>query len=389
MKTVFKTFTTLFLILSLFASFSACNTDDAKSNETTAQSTQQPEHGAPDEIVPDYSPSSIGKLIDTADDFVVNSYSTVGEESTYVYEKDGAKVKETFTLTIPSECYYDFGEKIYYKGTDDNGTWLYVEDPDMTVRNVMVSALLHEPEFIFNDDNYNKYDADADRYVMNRRALNENYAPAEGNASGYLAREGDTYVFNITETVDGEEWISECRIEFKDTTVTLPENAIPEPEVETTLWYEDTATDLRFSFTLPNQYLSIEDAEHCAVSGCVECRKSTVVIPDTMWDVPVTAINQNAFGICAHIQKITLPDSIVSIGRWAFEDCTGLTEITIPAAVMNIDEWAFSGCDALTSVTFENPNGWTVDGEPVDLSDPAQAARYLTDTYCDAVWTRS
>ena len=59
---------------------------------------------------------------------------------------------------------------------------------------------------------------------------------------------------------------------------------------------------------------------------------------------------------------------------------------------------AFSGCTELTSVTFENPEGWYVSEdaeagtriESDDLSDPATAARYLTDMYyyCYHNWIR-
>ena len=82
---------------------------------------------------------------------------------------------------------------------------------------------------------------------------------------------------------------------------------------------------------------------------------------------------------------------MTSIGHYAFHDCDSLTSITIPDSVTSIGTRAFYDCDSLTSVTFENPNGWSADGEVIPaagLADPAAAAEYLTDTYSWDIWTR-
>ncbi len=50
--------------------------------------------------------------------------------------------------------------------------------------------------------------------------------------------------------------------------------------------------------------------------------------------------------------KITIPDSITSIGRNAFESCSGLTSIVIPDSVTSIDWNAFYKCNNLTSVNY-------------------------------------
>ena len=83
---------------------------------------------------------------------------------------------------------------------------------------------------------------------------------------------------------------------------------------------------------------------------------------------------------------------VTSIGYSAFVRCISLTSITIPDSVTSIGDQAFSGCYNLTSVVFENPNGWSADGEAIpaaDLADPATAAEYLTDTYLWVVWIRA
>jgi hypothetical protein len=63
----------------------------------------------------------------------------------------------------------------------------------------------------------------------------------------------------------------------------------------------------------------------------------------------VTAIN-TAFTQCTSLTSVTIPNSIISIGRRAFESCSSLTSITIPNSVKYIGQYAFEYCSGLTSV---------------------------------------
>ena len=68
----------------------------------------------------------------------------------------------------------------------------------------------------------------------------------------------------------------------------------------------------------------------------------------------VTSICDYMFdGCCSLIEKITLPNSIVSIGKYAFR-YAGLSEITIPNSVTNMGDGAFEWCWKLKSVTLPN-----------------------------------
>ena len=127
-----------------------------------------------------------------------------------------------------------------------------------------------------------------------------------------------------------------------------------------------------------------------AFCGCSALKE--IVIPSN-----VTKIGNSAFSFCDGLKRVSLPEKLTSIGSDTFYDCTSLEEITIPAAVTYIGSNAFSGCDGLTKATFGNTEGWTVQegygyGEvqeisKEDLTDTANAAFYLRDSYCGYVWS--
>ena len=56
------------------------------------------------------------------------------------------------------------------------------------------------------------------------------------------------------------------------------------------------------------------------------------------------------FENCKGLTSITIPESVISIGRGAFGYCTGLTSVTIGTGVTKIEERAFCGCKKLEKV---------------------------------------
>ena len=68
----------------------------------------------------------------------------------------------------------------------------------------------------------------------------------------------------------------------------------------------------------------------------------------------VTSIGQNAFYWCSRLISVDIPNSVTSIGSFAFYNCSGLTSVTIPNSVTEISSSAFAYCSGLTSVTIPN-----------------------------------
>ena len=73
---------------------------------------------------------------------------------------------------------------------------------------------------------------------------------------------------------------------------------------------------------------------------------NSVVIPDS-----VVAIGSFAFYKCSNLPSIVIPDSVTSIGEHAFDDCVKLTSMTLSDNVNCIGDFAFGGCSSLTSIT--------------------------------------
>lgn len=86
------------------------------------------------------------------------------------------------------------------------------------------------------------------------------------------------------------------------------------------------------------------------VSGCTENVRE-ITVPAEIDGKPVTRISDNAFGGWFHcdLEKVTLPDSVVSIGEYAFEECLQLKSVNT-ANVKSIGKGAFLNCPQLNSL---------------------------------------
>ena len=78
---------------------------------------------------------------------------------------------------------------------------------------------------------------------------------------------------------------------------------------------------------------------------------TNLTIPSKLNGMKITQIDLNAFGESKKLTKVTIPDTVTTIGDLAFNNCTSLKEVTIPASVTEIGFWAFADCTSLKEVT--------------------------------------
>lgn len=135
------------------------------------------------------------------------------------------------------------------------------------------------------------------------------------------------------------------------------------------------------TLSIPDSLMSIS---HNAFSGCEKLEfnqyegvnylgnaKNPYMVLFGVTDITVTTITLH-------------PDTRI-IANGAFNGCTSLTYISIPGSVVRIGKHAFGDCSSLTSVVFENPNSWWVSNdcdmedmtEIKGLSNSSTAATYL------------
>lgn len=110
-------------------------------------------------------------------------------------------------------------------------------------------------------------------------------------------------------------------------------------------------------FTVDNLDFKINDDKRSVTlvsSFFRQYNNPTISIPTSITyqgiDYLVTAIDKGTFVACPDIEKITLPDSLKSIGDFAFADCKHLTDIQFPHSLDSIGNSTFLRCTAIEEV---------------------------------------
>lgn len=77
---------------------------------------------------------------------------------------------------------------------------------------------------------------------------------------------------------------------------------------------------------------------------------TTLVIPSTYNELPVTAIWDNAFAENTDIEEVVIPDSIEQINSEAFSGCVNLRKVHLQSGLVKIRSSAFADCLSLTEI---------------------------------------
>ncbi len=131
--------------------------------------------------------------------------------------------------------------------------------------------------------------------------------------------------------------------------------------------YKEAVSLGLYKITLPKGLKKVPSEKFCDCSELEE-----VIIPEG-----VTEIGAFSFEGCVSLKKVILPQSLELIDENAFHGCVSLEEITIPKSTSFIGRMAFSKCNSLTKATFEDKNGWIVNGKSYSFSTAEQEALSL------------
>ena len=97
-----------------------------------------------------------------------------------------------------------------------------------------------------------------------------------------------------------------------------------------------------------------------------------VILPNS-----VISIEQSAFEYCVGLTSFTAPQKLETIGKSAFSKSTSLSVVKLGASVTKIGDSAFAGCTALTEITSENPIPPSVDANAFDYVDKQKCVLYI------------
>lgn len=92
---------------------------------------------------------------------------------------------------------------------------------------------------------------------------------------------------------------------------------------------------------IPDTVLTIGD---WAFEGCT-------ALKDVKLSDNVTYIGHSAFGNCDALEKIVIPDSVTEMSSYVFNDCLKLSEVTLSKNLTDVGNHVLGNCDALTTIT--------------------------------------
>ena len=95
-----------------------------------------------------------------------------------------------------------------------------------------------------------------------------------------------------------------------------------------------------------------------------EGTETSLVIPQELNGIKVTAIGPSAFQADDYLEELEIKDGLIYLGDYAFRRCANLEKVILPATLTEVGMNPFEGCDWLTDMTVAegNPNLYLNDG---------------------------
>ena len=110
--------------------------------------------------------------------------------------------------------------------------------------------------------------------------------------------------------------------------------------LNSTSWYKGNPNYITFeeaAAVTSDQFSEIPNAQ----------KRAIVTFDEAKYFTSVTYLRNYAFYNCKLLERITLQNTLTSIGYQAFRDCTSLALTSLPSSITSIGNSAFYGCSSL------------------------------------------
>lgn len=123
-------------------------------------------------------------------------------------------------------------------------------------------------------------------------------------------------------------------------------NLVPNNEI----WYKSTEK------VIPYTNLTVVSNEWNSSTG-----DGVIVFKDKLTSIASSTFSAGISSGSTSLVKITLPNTIQTIGRYAFSDCSSLVEVNMPKSLKRIEDHAFINCSSISALAI--PDNVTYIGE--------------------------
>jgi uncharacterized protein YjdB len=186
-----------------------------------------------------------------------------------------------------------------------------------------------------------------------------------------------TYTINLTKKniYEGDNFIAIANQSFKNK---LAAAAGKEKGYEGNLTYDELAS-ITGDFDLSNTVLTDEDMvvmKYLTGVSSINLTGNTAITSDVVkrdtfdWTVlksldftgctGITEIKEEAFKGSSELTGITLPNTVITLGKESFSGCKGITSIKLPGSINNVGSEVFYECTSLTEADFSTMSPETV-----------------------------
>ena len=313
--------------------------------------------------------ASIKKII------IGDEITAIGDNAFYGCENVSSVILPNSVTDIGDKAFYHCNElsDIYYSGTSEEFESIIIGDnnDDLTDSviysgdgNVMnLDSNIIDSGKCGTDVNYTLYDnglltisgtGNMNNYVS--LGCNANIAPWNENKDLI-----NTIIINDGITSIGGASFADCKnldyIYIADSVTSIGDSAFNGCTSLTTITVPDSVTNVGNGAFYGCNNLQYNEYNNALYLGnennpyVILIKAKDTLINNVVMNENTIIIYDKAFNGYSNLTKITIPDSVKSIGNSAFNGCTGLTSITIPDSVTNIGGNAFHSCTGLTSAT--------------------------------------